>query len=90
MSKGTPASSQIIWLENKVKDQETIIDEIMQINARLRDEKREANAEIKRLREKVNYLLISICEAGDLLDAGQLIDTSNRLDEAKFNHNMER
>lgn len=46
--------------------------------------------EIERLREKVNYLLISICEAGDLLDAGQLIDASNRLDEAKFNHNMER
>lgn len=54
-TKGTPASSQIIWLEEKVKEQEQNIDAIAQINARLRDEKREANAEIERLREALRY-----------------------------------
>ena len=53
-------------------------------------ERAEAADEIERLREKVNSLLIAICEAGDLLDAGELIDASNRLDKAKFNHNMEK
>lgn len=46
--------------------------------------------EIQKLREKVNSLMTAIYEAGDLLDAGQFIDASNRLDEAKFNHNMEK
>ena len=57
-TKGTPASSQIIWLEEKVKEQEENIDAIMQINARLRDEKRETNAEIKRLRDALRQVLL--------------------------------
>jgi hypothetical protein len=46
------------------------------------------DVEIKKLIETVNFLLNTIHEAGDLLDEGELIDASNKLDEAKFKYNF--